>query len=601
MNKTVNINLSGIIFHIEEDAYGKLHSYLSTIKGYFSESEGRDEIMSDIENRIAEMLSERISDKKQVVLMNDVDRVIEVMGKPEDFAGEQNNNSDSKGEQPVYRSSGKRKRVFRDPDNKILGGVCSGIANYFNIDPLWLRLALVVSFFAFGTGFLLYIVLWIVIPEAKTAAEKLEMRGEDVNFSNIGKKVEEEMNAFGKKVENWGDEVKKTATSSRGRDFVDKFFGFLGSVLSGFIRVFAKVFGVFIAIIGLLLLVGMISSLFGGTGFIHVDGETFSIRDGYNMLFETHQQEWLASIAILLFAGIPLIMLVYGGIKLLLGIKTKNRYVGMGAGILWLCGLILAIILGNKVAGQFAEIETSKYTFPVTPTKCDTLYLKVKGNTDNGYEHKRWGRRSRIQVNHQNVVSSDSANVNFGFPTLDIVRGETDNFEVIVYGESNGSDRKEALHLARNIIYSISQQDSIIEFSPYFSVPRDEKWRAQQLHVEVRVPKGKMVFMHKNMKHIIDDIDNDSDTWDGDMMNRRWIMGEEQLRCVDCDGLDMDINSKHHININDEESEEEKNVDVNISNNNIHISTSDAKPAKKPTAPKEPAPPAAPVKKDSAQ
>src|SRR3990172_3338686 len=132
MNKTVNINLSGIVFHIEEDAYGKLHSYLATIKGYFSESEGRDEIMSDIENRIAEMLSERISDKKQVVLMTDIEHVIGIMGKPEDFAGEQTQGERSPAEPITYRASGKHRRVFRDPDNKILGGVCSGIANYFN-------------------------------------------------------------------------------------------------------------------------------------------------------------------------------------------------------------------------------------------------------------------------------------------------------------------------------------------------------------------------------------------------------------------------------------------------------------------------------------
>src|SRR4051812_16977639 len=106
MNKTVNINLSGIIFHIEEDAYAKLHGYLSTIKGYFSESEGRDEIMSDIENRIAEMLSEKVSDKKQVVLMADVERVIEVMGKPEDFAGDNAQAQSTSGES-AYRPNGK--------------------------------------------------------------------------------------------------------------------------------------------------------------------------------------------------------------------------------------------------------------------------------------------------------------------------------------------------------------------------------------------------------------------------------------------------------------------------------------------------------------
>ncbi|MEK6616769.1 MAG: PspC domain-containing protein, partial [Bacteroidota bacterium] len=191
MNKTVTINLSGIIFHIDEDAYGKLHNYLSTIKGYFSESEGRDEIMADIENRIAEMLSEKISDRKQVVLMTDVDYVIGIMGKPEDFAGEKNPDShrdeETKKETSSYNATGKHSHVFRDTDNKILGGVCSGIATYFNIDPLWIRLALVVlTILGFGTGFLLYIVLWFIIPEAKTAEEKIQNE-EFKTYSSSGK------------------------------------------------------------------------------------------------------------------------------------------------------------------------------------------------------------------------------------------------------------------------------------------------------------------------------------------------------------------------------------------------------------------------------
>jgi len=560
MNKTININLSGIIFHMEEDAYNKMYSYLTTIKGYFSESEGRDEIMSDIENRIAEMLSEKVSDKKQVVLMSDVDYVIGVMGKPEDFAGEQNKNEGTRNEQPAsYYTSGKRKRVFRDPDNKILGGVCSGIANYFNIDPLWLRLALVVSVFAFGTGVLLYIVLWIVIPEAKTAAEKLEMRGEDVNFSNIGKKVEEEINSFGRKAEKWGEEVKRTAKSSKGRDFIDNFMHFLASIFGAVFRVAAKLIGLFIAIVGLVLLVGIMSSLFGGTGLIHLEGETFSIREAFTMLFENPNQELMAGVAIILFAGVPLIMLVYGGVKLLLGIRTKNRFVNIGAGILWFIGLIMVILVGNQVAGEFAEDVTSKNVISLAQPKSNTLILKIKGETDSDrtYEHKRTGRYMHVKMKHRDLISADSVNMNFGFPELDIVKSETDSFEVVIYGEASGKDRKEALHLAKNILYEISQRDSVLEFMPYFSVPKNEKWRGQQVHIELRVPKGKTVYISRNMKNIIYDIRNETDTWDGDMLGRRWIMGPEELKCVDCEGLDSHNRKRWKRNTEIEISAEE--------------------------------------------
>ena len=137
MNKTVTINISGIIFHIEEDAYGKLSNYLSTIKGVFSKTDGANEIMSDIEARIAEMLQSRINALKQVILLQDVDHVIETMGRPEQFADYQEV-EEKEEPQSTNSSAGEvKKRMFRDPDNKAIGGVCSGIAAYFDVDIIW--------------------------------------------------------------------------------------------------------------------------------------------------------------------------------------------------------------------------------------------------------------------------------------------------------------------------------------------------------------------------------------------------------------------------------------------------------------------------------
>ena len=173
MNKTVTTNIGGFIFHIDDIAYEKLSQYLNTIKGYFKQSEGRDEIIGDIEARIAEMFREKTGNTKQVVTMKDVDEVIAVMGQPEAFAGE----GDASGSYSESTSSAadtasarkRRRRIFRDPDEKILGGVCSGISSYFNIDPIILRGIFAISFFVFGSGFLLYLILWIIIPKARKA------------------------------------------------------------------------------------------------------------------------------------------------------------------------------------------------------------------------------------------------------------------------------------------------------------------------------------------------------------------------------------------------------------------------------------------------
>lgn len=543
MNKTVTINLSGIIFHIDEDAFQKLSNYLSTIRGYFSESEGRDEIMADIENRIAEMLSAKVSTLKQVVIMMDVDNVIELMGKPEDFAGEQSQTASSAKSQTTY-SKRKNRRVFRDGENKLLGGVCSGIANYFGADPLWLRLALVVAFFVFGSGFLLYIVLWMVIPEAKTTAEKLEMKGEDVNFSNIGKKVEEEINTFGKKAESWAEEVKSSSSQTRAkaRDFIDQLLYFLGSLFGSLFKVATKIIGVFIAIIGMILLIGMVSTLFGRTGAINIDGEVFSLQNGFNLFFRDENQATFASIALFLFIGIPLIMLVYGGIKLLLGIKTKNKYVSRSAGALWLAGLIMVIILGNQIAGMFTDESTHQNKIVLASPKSGTIYLKVKGGNENSYDYdeERSHNHVRINIKNKNIVSIDNENINLRYPELNIVRSETDSFEVVIYAKSRGKDRKEALRYAKNISYELAQTDSVVEFMPYFSMPLEDKWRAQQVYIELRVPKNKMVYMNKSMRNIIYDIKNETDTWDGDMVGRKWIMGTEELKCIDCYGIESE-------------------------------------------------------------
>ncbi|MCK6648775.1 MAG: PspC domain-containing protein, partial [Bacteroidia bacterium] len=257
MNRTITMNLSGIIFHIEEDAYDKLNKYLAAIRGYFSNSESKDEIMTDIESRIAEMLQSKVSQTKQAVLMADVESVIAVMGKPEDFADEnsQGNNNESQRVETQYQYSGKRRRVFRDPDEKILGGVCSGIANYFDFDPIYLRGAFAISFFIFGTGILLYIILWMIIPEAKTTAEKLEMRGEKVDINNIGKAVSEEFDDLKKRVNNWEQKVNTNENKERVKSSAQRIGAFITDVFENLFKVFGKIFSILLIMVGVGLLV----------------------------------------------------------------------------------------------------------------------------------------------------------------------------------------------------------------------------------------------------------------------------------------------------------------------------------------------------------
>ena len=194
MNKTININLGGIFFHIDETAYQRLKRYLDAIRKSLSDDpQGREEIITDIESRISELLSERIKDARQVVSDSDIEEIIAVMGQPEDYmVDEELFNEGASGSKSYSKNTSYTKKLFRDGDDKFLGGVSSGIGHYIGIDAIWIRLLWLVLAFGYGVGFVVYFILWILLPEAKTTAEKLQMEGEPVNITNIERKIREE-------------------------------------------------------------------------------------------------------------------------------------------------------------------------------------------------------------------------------------------------------------------------------------------------------------------------------------------------------------------------------------------------------------------------
>jgi len=218
MKKVLNINLGGYPFTIDEDAYATLDNYLQTINRHFSYSEGHEEIVGDIETRMAELFQENLSGGSQIVTLKEVQKGITTMGKPEDFGAEPIENTAHSKHQTASKSNYKTgKRLYRDVHDEVIGGVASGLTAYFGFaDPLWMRIGLVaLVIIGFGFPVLAYILLWIILPKAETAADRLAMRGEAVNATNIGRVVEEELDKFGNKVEQWGDEVNAKYASSK--------------------------------------------------------------------------------------------------------------------------------------------------------------------------------------------------------------------------------------------------------------------------------------------------------------------------------------------------------------------------------------------------
>lgn len=221
MNKVFNVNLGGVPLTIDEDAFEHLNGYLQTIHNHFRRSEGYEEITNDIEARLAELFQEKLAGRP-IVTLQDVKKVIGIMGTPADFGAEPF--EDVSSGTSAGESSGKRekwklktgKRLFRNPDEEVIGGVCSGIAAYLGIqDPLWVRLFFIFLAVTGGFGIPVYLILWAVVPKALTASDRLAMRGEPINASNIGRIVEEEIDHVSQRVSDLGKEIKAEFRSKK--------------------------------------------------------------------------------------------------------------------------------------------------------------------------------------------------------------------------------------------------------------------------------------------------------------------------------------------------------------------------------------------------
>lgn len=198
MKKTYNINISGYGFVIDEDAYEMLDSYLKTLTQVCDRAD-EPETAADIEQRIAELLGERLSESERTIItLRDVEAIIDRMGQPEEIIVEcepegctvETVSTEENRAVPPTPPVAMHKRLYRDVDNKVLGGVCSGLGWYFGIDAVWIRIIAIIIFFASAsTMALIYIALWVCIPAARTPYERMQMMGVDPSVSNVGKVV----------------------------------------------------------------------------------------------------------------------------------------------------------------------------------------------------------------------------------------------------------------------------------------------------------------------------------------------------------------------------------------------------------------------------
>ena len=305
MKKTINITLSQTLFYIEEEAYKILKNYLEELNVAFKNTSGKEEIIADVETHISELFMQMKKHLNYVISEKEVKQVIQIMGQPEDYIVD-----DEKKE--TEKNHAQNKKLYRDPDNKYIGGVMAGLGHYFGIKALWLRLLLIIlSLFSSGTVIFIYVTLWCLMPRAKTTAEKLSMKGEPINISNIEKKIKEELNNVSNTIKSTN--FKKAAEKIKKKSNI--FFNFLENLIFlafNFIRKFIGILFIFAANISLFaIFIGFTTIAISPILPLHMKAEFFID------FFQIQTPIWILSLFCFLITSVPLLLLLLLGLKLL--------------------------------------------------------------------------------------------------------------------------------------------------------------------------------------------------------------------------------------------------------------------------------------------
>jgi len=499
MKKTIKINLSGLAFTLDEDAYQELKDYLDSISSKFRDLKEGNEIISDIEARIAEIFQSKVSDKKEVITLEDVKDVISIMGKPEDFYDTEDEQEASSKSKDYTRKE--NRKLYRDPENAIFGGVAAGMASYFGIEAWIVRLLLVVLTFPLQVIPIIYIVLWIALPKALTSAQKLEMRGEKVTVSSIEKSVKEEY-------ENVKENMKRVRQSKefeKTRNVLGEILHVIGQIILVILKIILIIIGIAFVIVGITALIGIGSLVFFRYSLFRPDFLPMIHGIPFPEFFHNLGDPGtitLFGFALFLVIAIPIVALIYGGIKLIFRFKANDKAVGLAGLVLWLLSLIcIATIIAYDGTGGTANGRTTESEY-LTPFNSDTL--KVYMQKDPGIEnfHNDW-----YYTGDEDWYKISDADKTYGKIKIDIEFTEEKKFEIVIQKISNGRSVITGVINAENIIYRYSQDDNKLYLDPYFALNKIHQWNSPETEVNIRVPDGKYIYLDETTKYFLDDVE----------------------------------------------------------------------------------------------
>lgn len=587
MKKVININFQGRVIPIEETAYETLKRYIESLRQFFANEEGRDEIINDIEGRIGELFGEQLKKGSACITDADVDTIIASIGRPEDFEAEdaafKTNTSANTNQSSTYTNDGSQtyssvrpERFVRDENNKLIGGVCAGLANYFGIDKLVVRILFILFTLGFGFGFivylilwvaipssasakigsyrkrlfrdpenkliggvcgglasyfgihvwiprllfiipflsfvsnwnhwgafnfpnfinlsfspgavLIYIILWLIIPEAVTTSDKLEMKGEKVDLNTIKNTIQKDMEGFGERAKEFGKEVGERASvvgteiGQRSKQFASEAGGTArrtGSVLGNLITIIVKIFVYFILAV---VLISIVVALFGAgiavTGLLPL--KSYFIADGW--------QSVLAWGTYIFFIWVPVIGIITWIIRKIARIKSNSSVMGFGFAGMWILGWICFIGLLASVRSDFSyhnsPSETGVY---INNPSVDKIQVKYVRND------KYYFNSSFLHLEPFASLDEDTAFVRNIH--LRILKSDTDSFQVRMLKLAYGSTKQIAQSRAERIVFNIDQRDSTLLFDRGIPITKNDKFRNQSVYVTIYVPVGKRIFI----------------------------------------------------------------------------------------------------------
>ncbi|MCX6301053.1 MAG: PspC domain-containing protein [Bacteroidia bacterium] len=505
MDKTIKINLGGTLFQIDEEAYKKLRDYLQAIDRKFRNAPGGNETIEDIEFRIAEIFQSQ-KGMAGIISTDNVEAMISVIGKPEDF--------DQEGtEGTSYRHGSGPRKLFRNPDDCVIGGVCGGLGAYADTDPVWFRILFVVFALMAGIGFLVYLALWIALPSAKNSSQKREMYGSELNQLRSQD----------------GELIPRYATTSKIGNATNQVFRAFGRVLFIIVRVLLIIFGTCLVLTGFLALLSFIMVFifhYPGAFSTDIEGANLSyLPDFLNYIVSPGAALWIKAL-LTIAVSLPLLALIYGGVRLIFWFRASDGYIWLAALVLWVMTIAaLAIILFNEGVG-FAESEKTT-SVKYFNTSSDTIYIM------SGRKFSDLPAENEISVPDEpyKIMIDDDKKEVYIRTYLNISPDENNLTNIKITKLSIGRNRQDAIRNSERLLYDFEVSGDTLRLDEFCTIPSGSRWSFDELFVTVFAPAGTVIYMDRTIESLFHSYDDDD--FVADPKQRFWRMTDDGLNYIE--------------------------------------------------------------------